>query len=361
LFSNRKPPTAAYAMAPVFHMLIEDDAPLFVGGSFWDGRATGERLGDPLAEQAQGPFVNPVEQALPDTACVVRRVCLAKYPVTLESLFPGSCAIAWPVGADAACALPKAMLQMTPLDRSASNRAFDHIATAVAAYERSREVNPFSSKFDRYLAAEAVLSPEEQAGLELFNGRGKCSACHPLDKGANGAPPLLTDFTFDNLGIPRNPENPWYRVASNSAGATWVDDGLGAFLSTRPEWRQLAAANVGKHKVPTLRNVDRRPPGAFVKAYMHNAHRFRAPLLAVIRIDQRPTLLPRSVSLYPRQPHAEREPLSCDRHRPWGGSPAPVVPLEAPRPRRTRTLPSRVEGGSQCPCRQTKEQGTRIG
>ena len=272
LFGNRKPPTAAYAMAPVLHLTVEEDSTLFIGGNFWDGRATGERLGDPIAEQAQGPFVNPVEQALPDTGCVVRRVCAAGYPVTFESQFPGSCDIAWPADVDGACALPAGTLQMKPPDRAASNRAYDRIATAIAAYERSREVNPFSSKFDRYLAGDAALSPEEQAGLELFTGRGQCSACHPLDRGPDGEPPLLTDFTFDNLGIPRNPENPWYRAVSNPAGPRWVDEGLGAFLATRPDWRKFAAENIGKHKVPTLRNVARRPDSVFVKAYMHNGY-----------------------------------------------------------------------------------------
>jgi cytochrome c peroxidase len=51
-----------------------------------------------------------------------------------------------------------------------------------------------------------------------------------------------------------------------------VDNGLGAFLATRPAWRGLADANLGKHKVPTLRNVTRRPDGGFVKAYMHNGY-----------------------------------------------------------------------------------------
>jgi cytochrome c peroxidase len=272
LYGNRKPPTVAYAMAPVLHSAIEDGAAQLSGGSFWDGRATGHRLGDPLADQAQGPFINPVEQALPDSGCVVHRVCEAHYPVTLESQFPGSCDIAWPPDVDATCHRPAGRLHMTPRDRSASDRAYDRVATAVAAYERSREVNPFSSKFDRYLAGDAVLSPEEQRGLALFAGRGRCSACHPLDRGPRGEPPLLTDFTFDNLGIPRNPENPWYGAAGNPAGRGWVDEGLGGFLATRPEWRTLAAANVGKHKVPTLRNVDLRPAATFTKAYMHNGY-----------------------------------------------------------------------------------------
>jgi cytochrome c peroxidase len=253
-------------------MRIEDETALFVGGNFWDGRATGERFGDPLAEQAQGPFVNPVEQALPDTGCVVRRVCAADYPVTLESQFPGSCGIAWPPDVDAACAVPAGALRMAPGDRAMSLKAYDHIATAVAAYERSREVNPFSSKFDHHLAGRTALSAEEAAGLELFVGRGKCANCHPVDRGPDGQLPLLTDFTFDNLGVPPNPENPWFRSRLNPAGVRWADSGIGAFLATRSEWRTFAEANLGKHKVPTLRNVDRRPTAAFVKAYVHNGY-----------------------------------------------------------------------------------------
>jgi hypothetical protein len=131
LFGNRKPPAAAYAMAPVLEMIVEDGEPLFVGGHFWDGRATGERLGDPIAEQAQGPFVNPVEQALPDTACVVHRVCAAEdYPVRLESIFPGSCAIAWPAETDALCLRPEGSLPLTPQRRSASNRTSTSSATS---------------------------------------------------------------------------------------------------------------------------------------------------------------------------------------------------------------------------------------
>lgn len=274
LFSNRKPPTVAYAMAPVLHTVVEDGETLFVGGNFWDGRATGERLRDPIAEQAQGPFVNPVEQALPDTGCVVQRVCGGEYAAAFDAQYPGSCRIAWPSDVDAVCALPSGTLRMEAPDRVRSNQAYDRIATAVAAYERSREVNPFSSKFDRYLAGQARLSTEEQAGLDLFVGRGKCANCHPVERAPDGKAPLLTDFTFDNLGVPRNPENPWYQASAerNPAGVAWVDNGLGAFLATRPEWRRFVDANLGKHKVPTLRNVDRRPRVGVVKAYMHNGY-----------------------------------------------------------------------------------------
>jgi cytochrome c peroxidase len=187
-------------------------------------------------------------------------------------VFPGSCAIAWPAETDALCLLPEGSLPLTPQQRSASNRAYDDIASAISAYERSAEVNPFSSKFDRYLAGEANLSADEEAGLALFAGKGLCAQCHPLDLGPNGEPPLLTDFTFDNLGVPRNAANPWYEATRNPDGRDWVDEGLGGFLATRAEWREHAPANIGKHKVPTLRNVARRPDPAFVKAYMHNGY-----------------------------------------------------------------------------------------
>lgn len=274
LFGNRKPPTVAYAMAPVLHAEVEDGETMFVGGNFWDGRATGERLGDPIAEQAQAPFVNPVEQALPDTGCVVHRVCGASYTVALEDLYPGSCGIAWPADVEVVCGQPTGTLQMPPAERAKSDRAYDHIARAIAAYERSREVNPFSSKFDLSLAGKVELTAEEQAGLDLFVGKGKCADCHPVERGSDGRPPLFTDFTFDNLGVPRNPENPWYGASSglNPSGAAWVDEGLGGFLATRPEWRALADRNRGKHKVPTLRNVELRPGATFVKAFMHNGY-----------------------------------------------------------------------------------------
>ena len=62
-FGDRKPPSAAYAtQSPI---LSVDRKGVFTGGNFWDGRATGETLGSPAAEQAQGPFLNPAEQALP--------------------------------------------------------------------------------------------------------------------------------------------------------------------------------------------------------------------------------------------------------------------------------------------------------
>ncbi|MCB1914749.1 MAG: hypothetical protein KDG52_03395 [Rhodocyclaceae bacterium] len=279
-FGNRKPPSAAYAAAsPILHFVpVQANNPtkadaLFVGGNFWDGRATGERLGNPAADQAQGPFLNPLEQALPDSACVVHRVCSAAYPVALSNVFPGACDIVWPADVEAACVSDAGMVALSPADRARVDQAYDEIALAIAAYEDSAEVSAYSSKYDAYLAGLAALSQQEKKGLNLFRAKGKCANCHVIDAGPDGASPLFTDHTFDNLGVPRNPENPFYWQATfNPLGADWLDLGLGAFLAGRLDYQPYAPVNLGKQKVPTLRNVDKRPYPGFVKAFGHNGY-----------------------------------------------------------------------------------------
>ena len=102
-FGDRKPPSAAYAtVSPIF---FQDKKGLFIGGNFWDGRATGERLGNPAADQAQGPFLNRVAQALPDSACVVYRVCTGDYSASFEDVWGGeACDISWPADVETVCA-----------------------------------------------------------------------------------------------------------------------------------------------------------------------------------------------------------------------------------------------------------------
>ncbi len=259
-FGNRKPPSSAYAtQSPI---LSVDRKGVFKGGNFWDGRATGAKLGNPAADQAQGPFLNPMEQALPDSACVVFRVCTATYPVSFDDVWGASaCDIAWPAGTDTVCATQGGIVALMPEDREKANLAYDEIALSIAAFEASSQVNSFTSKFDFAKIGMAKLTHEERLGWALFRGKGKCARCHA----ANGQKPLFTDFTFDNLGVPKNPENPFYTDHPD-----FVDMGLGGFLASTSQWAGYAAANEGKFKVPTLRNVDRRPSPDFVKAYSHN-------------------------------------------------------------------------------------------
>jgi cytochrome c peroxidase len=237
-FGDRKPPSAAYAtQSPILNV---DKKGLFTGGNFWDGRATGEKLGNPAADQAQGPFLNPMEQALNTPADVVGKVCSSSYGYLFKEVW----------GTDA-CDIV--------------NTAYDYIGLSIAAYEASPEVNAFTSKYDWSLKYMATLTKQERKGFALFQGKGKCSKCHI----SSGPQPLFTDYTFDNLGIPKNPKNPVYL-----GNLSFIDLGLGGFLANRPDYAGYADANDGKQKVPTLRNVDKWDPslGTKVKAYGHNGY-----------------------------------------------------------------------------------------
>ena len=248
-FGNRKPPSSAYAGdSPVLQ--LDAMTGIFIGGMFWDGRATGWTLGDPVAEQAQGPLLNPLEQNNASPDMVVAKVAASSYAPLFKRV--------WGRGS------------LSPANVSL---AFERIARSIAAYERSKEVNPFTSKFDAYLDNKAKLTKQEKVGFRLFVGKGNCANCHSVKPDRYGERPLFTDFTFDNLGIPKNPENPFYNMLEfNPDGANWIDPGLGGFLATVPDYAQYPDANLGKHKVPTLRNVDKRPYPGFVKAYGHNGY-----------------------------------------------------------------------------------------
>jgi cytochrome c peroxidase len=271
-FGDRKPPSAAYAtQSPIFH---QDKKGLFVGGNFWDGRATGEVLGNPAADQALGPFLNPVEQALPDSACVVWRVCNpvdpADYPVSFEEVWGDeACDIAWPLDVEAECAAEGGQVALSDADRAKSDMAYDDVGLSIAAFESSPEVNAFTGKLDLTFEGMTKLSKEEQRGRALFRGKGMCHRCHT----ANGQEALFTDFTFDNLGIPQNPENP------AGVAPAFVDPGLGGFLENAGYPEDVYLAERGKHKVPTLRNVgkgsceaDPADPACIFKAYGHNGY-----------------------------------------------------------------------------------------
>jgi cytochrome c peroxidase len=258
---GRKPPSSAYSTpAPLFN-LTRQAGGLFVGGNFWDGRATGRKLGNPAADQAQGPFTNPVEQALRDPACVVYRVSTSGYADLYEEQFGTAIFhIDWAgLDVDGLCSQEGDMLPLSATARAQVDLEYDNIAIAIAVYEESH--NLFSSKFDAAMKGLYKLTQEEQRGLALFNGKAKCARCHT----SSGRSPVFTDFTYDNLGVPRNMENPTLETDPN-----WADPGLGGFLLTQPQWAGLAAAEMGKMKVPTLRNVDLRPHEGAVKAYMHN-------------------------------------------------------------------------------------------
>ncbi len=211
---GRNAPTSAYCgYSPI---LAQNAGGEWIGGMFWDGRATGDTLGDPLAEQAQGPPLNPVEMNMPSIEAIVARVESSDYAPLLISYFEDPDFFADPAN------------------------AYNEMARMVAAYERSAELNPFSSRFDRDL-----LSDTEQRGLNAFK-KAQCDSCHSLDI-PNGAPgPLFTGYGYANIGIPTN-----VRVNPEP------DLGLGYVAGSDQN---------GKFKIPTLRNVAQTAP------YSHNGY-----------------------------------------------------------------------------------------
>ena len=228
-YGNRNSPSSAYAaFTPPFQ--YDAAAMVYFGGQFWDGRAA------TLEDQAKGPFLNPLEMANPNQTSVVTDVIRSSYGDLFRQLIGKNNSA---IMADVA-------------------GTYDFIAGAIATYERSAELNRFNSKYDGYMAGKVELTAAELRGLALFEGRANCSLCHTARPAADGTPPLLTEWEYHNLGVPRNPANLFYTVplTFNPDGAAYIDYGLGGRLGE--------ADQMGKFKTMTLRNIGVTAP------YMHN-------------------------------------------------------------------------------------------
>lgn len=242
-FGNRKPPSAAYAtFSPMFTFDPIDEE--FIGGLFWDGRATGQITGVPAGDQALGPFTNPVEQNHPTQKSVLVKILNDK---TYRDMWARAWGTSLRIDSD-----------------KAIEENFKKVGLAIAAYEGSKEVNQFTSKFDAFLKGQVQLSQLEREGMRLFR-QVECDNCHEIDP-VGATPPLFTDFSYYNLGLPQNTEflNSMRKNPSDN-----LDGGLGSVLvkSNNPEWQAHAAENMGAFKTPTLRNVAR---GEGNKRFMHN-------------------------------------------------------------------------------------------
>ena len=231
LFGSRNAPTVLYsALTPPFHFDTAEQT--YIGGQFLDGRASS------LEDQAKLPFLNPVEMANPDKASVIAKLRSGPNATLFRSVF----------GA-------------TLLDDV--DQAYDLLAQAIANYERAGVLQPFSSKYDAWLVGKATLTPQELAGLHVYEdpAKGNCAACHPsTTPSGSRAGALFTDRTYDNIGVPKNPDNPIYTQPAefNPFGADFVDIGLGATTGQSTE--------DGAFKVPTLRDI------AMTGPFMHNGY-----------------------------------------------------------------------------------------
>jgi cytochrome c peroxidase len=197
------------------------------GGFNRDGRAKD------FAEQAVRPFLTSFEMGNDSAAAVVEKLKHATYADEFRQFF----------GSES-------------LDNPDS--AFLDIREALQAFEQENpRFQSFTSKFDYFLAGKLKLTQQELRGLALFNNptKGNCAACHPSTRGADGSAPLFTDFTYDNLGVPRNDDIPINQDPS------YFDLGLcGPAREDLVDRKDLC----GAFKVPSLRNASITAP------YFHN-------------------------------------------------------------------------------------------
>ena len=204
------------------------------GGFMWDGRAT------TLADQAGMPLLNPLEMNAPSKAFVVTAVQSGTYAALFKQAF----------GADAF---------------ADTDTAFANVGLAVQAYETEDiSFHPYTSKYDLYVHNKigGKLTAAEERGLRIFNGAdiANCSACHFSGANFDGNQGLMTDFTYQAIGAPRNdssiPGNP-DPIPANDLDPTYFDMGLCGPLRTDHSPALIGTPDVycGKFKVPTLRNA----------------------------------------------------------------------------------------------------------
>ncbi len=223
----------------------KDNGP--AGGFGWDGRF------DSLHEQAGFPLTAASEMASNERA-LLARLREPQYAATMRKAF--------------------------------GDGVLDDAAKATAAMRMALErfeledttFHPYTSRYDAYLEDRGTLTAQELRGLALFNdtSRGNCGSCHLAAKGADGSHPLLTDYQFEAIGVPRNRE-----IAANR-DARFFDLGLCGPLRT-----DAAVGNqtyCGMFKTPTLRNVAGR------RAFFHNGrfHSLKETLAFYVERDTDP-------------------------------------------------------------------------
>lgn len=212
---TRNAPSLMYAaLIPSFayeDLFTKDGREIYAyeGGLFHDGRARD------LFEQVQQPFFDRNEMNLPDLAELAARLRRSDYAGEMKH---------W-IGP-----------QRWEDDKQLTYHAF----RALVEFLKDPMFRPFDARIDDYLAGNSeALSEAERRGLEVFRGAGKCADCHLLEP-TGWTPPLLSDFGYDNLGVPSRGEK---------------DPGLGA---------KIGDEGMGQFRAPSLRNIELTGP------YMHN-------------------------------------------------------------------------------------------
>jgi cytochrome c peroxidase len=187
------------------------------GGFFWDGRA------EFLESQAISPLLNEHEMNNRTLYNVVNKLYRADYYPLFEKLYGQR---------------PMRDSQMIMLCMILSLKTF----------QQSYQVNPFTSKFDFYLQHKVKLTSPEMRGYLLFTDekKTKCSTCHVVKPEETTGKILFTDFSYDNIGVPKHPSQ--------------LNEPLDIGLAIA----EHDTLEIGRFKAPSLRNV------AVTFPYMHN-------------------------------------------------------------------------------------------
>jgi cytochrome c peroxidase len=204
---------------------------MFYTTQFWDGRVA------TLEEQAELPIQNPIEMGQPDEKAAV--TAIASDPAYQQAF------------------------------QAAYGRAinFKDLAHAIGSFERTLVF--LDAPFDRFARGDAnAISEDAKAGWTLFEGKGRCNACHQM----NSQNPIGTDNRFHNIGVSARTQN-FEAMARQALVALEKSDSketidqlalqtdlseLGRFVVTRNR------SDIGAFKTSQVRNVGVTGP------YMHD-------------------------------------------------------------------------------------------
>jgi len=198
---------------------------------FWDGRSP------TVDHQARQPILNPVEMGMADAAAAMKAISDdPEYKKTFQEAY-------------------------------GREMNFEDLGRAIGAFERTLVF--VDSPLRRFLAGDdQAMSAEALAGFELFNGKARCVACHPM----NPSNPLGTDNRFHNVGVSARHQNfellarqavklleqdPSEQKLDELAVGTDMSE-LGRFMVTR------STPDIGSFRTPLILNIGITPP------YMHD-------------------------------------------------------------------------------------------
>ncbi|MBP1758567.1 MAG: cytochrome-c peroxidase [Firmicutes bacterium] len=200
---------------------------------FWDGR-------EPTLEaQSAGPFINPVEMALPNHEPILK---IVRTDPEYVDLFKKAFA------------------------KTGNQITMKEVEQAIASFERTLIAG--NSPFDRYFYGgdKNAMSPAAIRGLDVFINQGRCVSCHVIEQ----TQALFTDNRFHMIGasaqqMPKDLDELAAAVEDVKKKGTDIavlsnekTSSLGRFAVTRD------LTDIGAFKTSTLRNI------ALTAPYLHD-------------------------------------------------------------------------------------------